>query len=435
MNILKRHINEQLRAWRNEKKNECLLIMGARQIGKTFAVREFGRNNYKHFIEINFEQSPEMKEIFNGDLSTDELVKKISLYILGVSFEEGQTLLLLDEIQACPQARTSLKFWAVDNRYDVIATGSLLGLNYKEVSSYPVGYERQLTMHALDFEEFLWAKGISSAITADLESHITSGLPVELSVHQKMMTLLREYMIVGGMPAVVNTLIETNNYSKVHEEQQKIIGSYLNDIAKYAPTADKPKARNCFLSLPRQLSKENTKFQYSVVEPRATSRKYGNSLDWLRDANILTYCHNVSTPKFPIVAYEKPEQFRAYANDIGLAIAMFGFEMKAAIFNDTLVGDSKGGIYENLIADILLKKNIPLRYYCREDSSVEIEFLIERDSAVIPIEVKSKRGKTMSLDSMLKHDEIKIGYKFTVGNVGLDGKKLTLPLYLAYFIL
>jgi len=407
--------------------------MGARQIGKTFVVREFGKNNYKHFVEINFEQNPEMKDIFNGALSADELTKKISLYMPNARFEEGHTLLLLDEIQACPQARTSLKFWALDNRYDVIATSSLLGLNYKDVSSYPVGYERQLNMHALDFEEFLWAKGITPTLIEDLKGHISSGLPIESSIHQKMMSLLREYMIVGGMPAVVNTLIETNSYSNVHEEQTKIIGSYLNDIAKHAPTADKPKARNCFLSLPRQLAKENTKFQYSVVEARGTARKYGNSLDWLRDANIITYCHNVSTPKFPIVAYEKQEQFRAYANDIGLIIAMFGYETKAAIVNDSLAGDSKGGIYENLVADILLKKNIPLRYYCREDSSVEIEFLIERQSAIVPIEVKAKRGKSMSLDSLLKHDDIPQGFKFTAGNVGIEGKKITLPLYLAYY--
>lgn len=432
--MLTRTITQKILEWRKTKRNECLLIMGARQIGKTYVVEDIGKKYYKHFVEINFEQNPEIKSAFDGDLSVDALISKISLYMPNVVFKEGETLILLDEIQSCPQARTSLKFWALDNRFDVIATGSLLGLNYKEVSSYPVGYERRIVMHSLDFEEYLWAKGINSNVIDMLKKYARGEEPVETSIHEKMMSLLREYMIVGGMPAVVNKMLETNNYSAVHEEQQMIIGAYLNDIAKYAPTADKPKARNCYLSLPRQLSKVNTKFMYSEVEAKGTARKYGNSLDWLRDANIMTYCNNLSTPRFPIEAYVKSVQFRAYANDIGLLVSMFGFEIKKAIYEDTLTGDSKGGIYEDLVADFLLKKNIPLRYYCREDSSVEIEFVIERDAAVIPIEVKAKRGKSMSLDTILKHEEIPYGYKFTAGNVGREGKKITMPLYLAPFV-
>lgn len=435
INMLERSITQKILEWRKTKRNECLLIMGARQIGKTYIVENIGRNHYKYFVEINFEQNPEIKSVFEGDLTIDVLISKISLYMPQAVFSEGETLVLLDEIQACPQARTSLKFWAIDNRFDVIATGSLLGLNYKEVLSYPVGYERRMVMHSLDFEEYLWAKGISGNVIDMLKRYAIGGDSVETSVHKKMMALMREYMIVGGMPAVVNKMLETNNYSIVHEEQQKIVGAYLNDIAKYAPTSDKPKARNCYLSLPRQLAKANTKFMYSEVETRGTARKYGNSLDWLRDANILTYCNNISTPRFPIEAYVKPEQFRAYANDIGLLVSMFGFEIKKAIYEDTLTGDSKGGIYENLVADFLLKKNIPLRYYCREDSSVEIEFVIEKDAAVIPIEVKAKRGKSLSLDALLKHDDIPYGYKFTSGNVGREGKKITMPLYLAPFVL
>ena len=391
-------------------------------------------DKYKCFIEINFEERPELKNIFDGNLDVNNLIRKISLHLENVSFTPGETLIFLDEIQSCPQARTSLKFWAEDARFDVIASGSLLGINYKEVSSFPVGYERQVEMHSLDFEEFLWARGVPDEIIVDLKKHFDERLPVEKTVNDKMESFMREFMVIGGMPAVVNVFLETNNYGEVHKMQMMILDAYLNDIAKYAPTKDKPKARNCYLSIPRQLSKENTKFVYGLVEKGGTARKYANSLDWLRDSNIVRYCYNVVPPTFPLVAYVRQEQFRIYANDIGLLVAMFGFEMKAAIVNDTLVGAIKGGIYENLIADFLLKKNIPLFYFKRDDSSSEIEFLLEKESSVVPIEVKSNKGSTSSLDSLLKKEDVKIGYKIMNCNLGKNEKKITMPHYMAMFL-
>ena len=432
--MLKRKFYSFLTEWKHSKKNECLLVKGARQIGKTFIIRQFGMNNYKNFIEINFEESPELRTAFDGNLGVDELIRKISLIMENVVFQPEETLLFLDEIQACPQARTSLKFWAQDGRFDVIASGSLLGINYKEVSSFPVGYERQVEMHSLDFEEFLWARGIRGDIIADLKKHFDEYIPVENAINEKMQKLVREFMVIGGMPAVVNAFLETNNYNEVHKTQKMILDAYLNDIAKYAPTKDKPKARNCYLSIPRQLSKENTKFLYGIVENGGTARKYANSLDWLRDSNIVRYCYNVVPPSFPLAAYVRQEQFRIYANDIGLLIAMYGYEMKAAIVNDTLKGAVKGGIYENLIADFLLKKNIPLYYFKRDDSSSEIEFLLEKEGSVVPIEVKSHKGSTSSLDSILKKDETKFGYKIMDCNIGRVEKKITIPHYMAMFL-
>lgn len=432
--MLKRKITSRLLEWKNTKDKECLLVKGARQIGKTYIIEDFGRNNYKHFIPINFEQDPEMKTIFDGNLSVPELIKRITLFIPDAEFVPHETLLFLDEIQSCPQARTSLKFWAIDNQYDVIATGSLLGINYKDISSYPVGYERQIDMHSLDFEEFLWALGIKENLIDDLRENFVSGKPVDSVINDKMMSYLREYMAVGGMPAVVNKYIETNNFNLVHAEQTKILADYMNDIAKYAPAADKPKARNCYLSIPSQLAKENTKFQYSVVEKKGTARKFVNSLDWLRDANLIAFCHNVSVVEFPLAAYVKPEQFRIYVNDIGLLVAMYGFEMKRAVVENTLDTYAKGGIYENLMADFLLKKDIPLYYYCKENNSVEIEFLMEHNAKPVPIEVKSKRGATASLNIVLGKPNIEMGYKFGASNVGIDGKKKTLPLYMAMFL-
>lgn len=432
--MLKRKFYLFLEEWKKSKKNECLLVKGARQIGKSFIIRQFGLENYKNFIEMNFEERPELTTIFEGNLSVDELTQKISLFLNSVSFVPGETLIFLDEIQSCPQARTSLKFWAQDGRFDVIASGSLLGINYREVSSFPVGYERQVEMHSLDFEEFLWARGISDEIIANLKKHFDEKLPVEKAVNDKMEKLLREFMVIGGMPAVVNSFLETNNYGEVHKTQMMILDAYLNDIAKYAPAKDKPKARNCYLSIPRQLSKENTKFLYGIVENGGTARKYTNSLDWLRNSNIVRYCYNVVPPSFPLTAYVRQEQFRIYANDIGLLVAMYGFEMKAALINDTLTGPVKGGIYENLIADFLLKKNIPLFYFKRDDSSSEIEFLLEKESSVVPIEVKSHKGSTSSLDTILKKDEVKYGYKIMNSNLCKSGIKITIPHYMTMFL-
>ena len=432
--MLRRKFYSLLTEWKNSKKNECLLVKGARQIGKTFIIRVFGREQYEHFIEINFEESPELKSAFEGNLNVDELIRKISLFIENTVFVPGKTLLFFDEIQSCPEARTSLKFWAEDGRFDVIASGSLLGINYREVSSFPVGYERQVEMHSLDFEEFLWARGISLDLISDLKKHFDACSPVEGAVNEKMERLVREFMAVGGMPAVVNAFLGTNNYNDVHKTQMMILDAYLNDIAKYAPAKDKPKARNCYLSISRQLAKENTKFQYGIVENGGTARKYANSLDWLRDSNIVRYCFNVVPPSFPLAAYVRQEQFRIYANDIGLLVAMYGFEMKASVVNDTLKGPVKGGIYENLIADFLLKKGNPLFYFKRDDSGSEVEFLLERESSVVPIEVKSHKGTTSSLDSLLKKDDVQFGYKIMNCNLGREGKKITMPHYMAMFL-
>ena len=432
--MLKRKFTDYLKQWKATKKNECLLVCGARQIGKTFIVEDFARNNYESFVELNFEQFPALKSAFDGELTVTEMIKRISVYIPTARFVPHKTLIFLDEIQSCPQARTSLKFWAIDNSYDVIASGSLLGVNYNAVSSFPVGYERQVNMYSLDFEEYLWAVGISQDVIETLREHFLNRTKIDDSTHQKMMEYLREYMVVGGMPAVVNQFVAEHNFGIVHQEQEKIISAYLNDIAKYAEPTDRAKARSCFLSVPRQLAKDNTKFQYSVVEKNGTARKFGNALDWLRDAGIVAYCYNLSTLQFPLPAYVRDDQFRIYMSDIGLLVAMYGFEMKATLFEDTLTGPAKGGIYENLIADILHKKKIPLFFYKKDDSSVEIEFVVTSNGAPLPLEVKAKNGRTQSLNTVLTWNGIKEGYKFGTCNIGVDDKKVTMPLYMAMFL-
>ncbi|MDE6211184.1 MAG: DUF4143 domain-containing protein, partial [Clostridia bacterium] len=296
-----------------------------------------------------------------------------------------------------------------------------------------VGYERQVEMHALDFEEFLWAIGVGEDTVTYIKTFFDKKEKVPYEVNEQMLAYMREYMVVGGMPEVVNTFISTKHYGEVYNVQQKIMSAYLEDIAKYASTTDKPKARNCFLSIPRQLAKENKKFQFSVVESGGRARKYENSLEWLRDANLISFCYNVSTPQFPLVAYERQDQFKIYLNDIGLLVSMYGFEMKQAILSNALKGAMKGGIYENLIADIMIKKGLQLNYYKSDSSEQEIEFLITQNSDVLPVEVKAGNGASISLNKFLQEIKPPLGYKFISGNVGVVENKVTMPLYMAMF--
>ena len=432
--MLKRKIYQTLLDWKNTKRNECLLIKGARQVGKSFIIREFGRENYKSFIELNFYQHPEFISIFDGDLTPDEIYKRISLQLLGVNFIEGETLIFLDEIQHCPNARTAIKFLAQDNRYDVISSGSLLGLHYKEIVSIPVGYEKQIDMYALDFEEFLWAYGYDDIAIKNLKEYFLSKEKIPHAIHDKFQQIVREYLVVGGMPDVVNVFFETQNFQAVHQKQIDILREYEEDIKKYAKTTDRQKIKDCYYSIPRQLAKEYTKFQYSTVSPRSTAKKYENALEWLDDAGMIRCVYNVSTPQLPLRAYEKQNEFKVYATDIGLTTALFGFETQAALVQDILKGPAKGGIYENLIFDMLIKRGADLHYIKKENSTQEIEFLMEENCSIIPIEVKSKKGETHSLNEFLKEWNPPYSYKLTSTNFGEVENKITLPHYMAMFI-
>ena len=432
--MLKRKIMVTLTEWKNKKNKGCLLIKGARQVGKTFIVREFAKQNYDNFIELNFFLEPKHKEIFNGSLEMNEIIKRLTLQIPTAKFVEGKTLLLLDEIQECGEARTALKFIAEDNRFDCIASGSMLGVAYKNTASIPVGYETQLEMHSMDFEEFLWAIGFDATPIGYLKEYFDKKEKVPTAINDSYLEKLREYAVVGGMPAVVKKYIETKNFGEVHAEQEKIIASYLDDIAKYASAAEKPKARACYLSIPTQLAKENKKFQFSIVEKGGTSRKFDSSLEWLRDAGLIKFCNNVATPTFPLPAYNQTGYFKIYLTDIGILNAMFGFDMKAEVFNNTLKGPAKGGIYENLIADILLKKNLPLNYYKPGENKQKIEFLLSKSGSIIPLEVKASNSSTNSLNEFIKEFQPPYALKLITGNVGESETKLTLPLYMAMFL-
>lgn len=431
---------EYLLNWKNTKENECLIVKGARQVGKTYIIREFGKT-YKNFVEINFLFNKSLTEAFDRDLSVDEILMSLSSKIKDVKFIPHETLIFFDEIQVCPEARTSLKSFAIDKRFDVIASGSLLGLSYgqdseidEKISSIAVGYEKEIKMLPMDFEEFLWAIGIDTKLLDTLKRYKDGKEKIPNTINDSMNDYLRQYIVVGGMPAVVDKFVNTKNYSIVYDEQIKILNAYQDDVMKHATNTEKNKIKNCFNSLPRQLAKENKKFQYSEIEKKSTAKKYKNSILWLNDVGIINLCYNVSNPEYPLIAYEREDYFKAYVNDIGLLTAMYGYDMKAAILEKKLIGAMKGGIYENLISNMLVSNNYSLHFYKPKENDQEIEFLISKEANIIPIEVKSKNGRTESLNSYINNYKPKMTYKFIDGNAGNDDNKIVLPHYMAMYI-
>jgi len=443
--MLKRKAYLELLKWKNQRKEyqlkKCLLIKGARQVGKSFIVKEFGQREYESFISIDFFRQKDLKTIFEGELTPDEIYKKMTANIPGIKLVPGKTLIFLDEIQCCGNARTALKYLSEDMRFDVIASGSLLGLSYgqdddddvEEPASLPVGYETQLTMYSLDFEEFLWAYGYNSNSILSLKDYMGSEKQIPESVHNKFEELFREFMVVGGMPEVVADFVKNKDFNRVMEIQKNIISLYQDDISKHAKGKEKQLVRMCYDSVPKQLAKELKKFQYSVVEKGQTRRKFSGSIKWLIDSCLVNACYNISEPYIPLMANEKTEQFKLYVNDTGLLTCMYGFETKRGILNNTLVGNAKGGIYENIISECLIKNGYSLHYY-KPDDNHELEFLIEKDGGVIPIEVKSGNTASVSLNNFIKDFSPIKAYKLISNRNGISGIKETLPHYFIIFI-
>lgn len=439
---LRRKLYDRLVRWKHEKRGECLLVNGARQVGKTYIIERFGKAEYASYVCLNFLRNPDYRAIFEGSLDPDEIYRQMSLFVSDFRIVPGDTMVFLDEIQACKKARTALKFLAIDGRCDVIASGSLLGIHYRDEDdrtpddevSIPVGYEREVQMHSLDFEEYLWARGVGDEAIAALREHAQEARPLPDAVLARYQGLLREYLVVGGMPEVVKAFLTTHSYQGSFEEQEKILRAYEDDVDKYAPNADKPKIMRIYRSLPRQLAKEYTKFQYAKVERGGSARKYGNAIDWLIDAGLVCEVRNVSLPELPLAAYELPEEFKIYVSDIGLLTHLFGSETQASLARNVLRGPAKGGIYENLVFDMLHKRGLPLRYYKRPDNTQEIEFLLERDAGVVPVEVKASRGATVSLNRFIERFEPQAAYKLIDGNIGRADGKVTLPQFMAMFL-
>lgn len=443
--MLERKIYSRLIDWKKKRKEDklkkCLIVKGARQVGKSYIIKKFGENEYDSFIEINFYEHPELKSIFDGEITSEAIYKRISLNIPNTKLVPGNTLIFLDEIQRCGNARTAIKFLAEDFRFDVISSGSLLGLSYgmdadKEVDaveSVPVGYEESLTMYSLDLEEFLWANGYSKESIQTMKKYLGSEEQIHESVHQKYEELFREFMVVGGMPEVVADFAIHKDFNRVLDIQNSIIDEYKDDISKHAKGKEKQYVRMCYDAIPKQLAKELKKFQYSTVEKGQTRRKFGGSVQWLIDSSMVNPCYNISEPFIPLMANAKDEQFKLYINDTGLLTCLYGFETKRAIINNTIKGNARGGLYENVIAECLVKQGYKLYYY-KPDDNHELEFLIEKEGSVIPIEVKAGNTASVSLNNFIADFTPNIAYKLISNRNGIVGVKETIPHYMVMFI-
>lgn len=387
---------------------------------------------------MNFFENPDYCSVFEGSLEIDNITMLLSA-LLGSEavFEPGNTILVLDEIQECPDARTALKFFRLDGRYDVIGTGSLLGVRGygKEPKSIPVGYETTIDMSPLDFEEFLWANGISEVVIDSLRKNIRGVTPVPAALHKKMRQLLLQYTVVGGMPDVVQTFVDTKRLDEVLNMQRDIVRSYEDDMIKYANQKDKSHILECFQSIPKQLSKENKKFQYSVVKKGSTASKYAGSLQWIEDAGIISRCYNLTATELPLDGNAQDDVFKVYMRDCGLFISMLEDGTQFDVLQGNLAR-YKGAIFENLIADMFTKMGRKL-YYFHKNSGLEVDFVIRYKGECTLVEVKASSGNTKSTKTILAHPEkyhVNSAIKLGDYNVGRSGEILTLPLYMAFLL-
>ena len=436
--MLKRKMEQILDNWKKTANHKPLIVKGCRQCGKTYSVVDFAKKNYKNVVYLNFYENPDYASVFSGALNVDTIIMLLSA-LLGdeAVFEAGQTILILDEIQDCPDARTALKFFRMDGRFDVIGTGSLLGVKGygKEPKSIPVGSETVVDMYPLDFEEFLWANGISDSVIDMLRKSLESETPVPEALHNRMRQLLLQYTVVGGMPDAVQTFVDTKQINDVLRIQRDIVRSYEDDMVKYAEKKDKSHIRECFQSIPRQLSKENKKFQYSVVKKGATASKYAGSLQWIEDAGIISRCRNLSITELPLDGNAQEDVFKVYMKDCGLFASMLEDGTQYDILQGNLFG-YKGAIFENLIADIFAKMGRKL-YYFHKDSGLEVDFVMRYKGECTLVEVKAATGNTKSTRTILGHPEkyhVHSAIKLGDYNVGRFESVLTLPLYLAFLL-
>lgn len=442
--MLKRKIESVLKKWKDSEHKKPLVIKGIRQCGKTYIVQKFAKENYESVVYLNFILEPDKKSAFAGNIDVDTIILNLSALIPDSRFVNGKTCIILDEIQECREARTALKSFQIDGRFDIIATGSLLGVRGYGKSekkaesgqdSVPVGYETVIEMHPLDFEEFLWANGINVKVIDTVKSCFKKESVVPEGVHKVMMELLYRYVIVGGLPEVVNMFLETKNIELTYQMQRNLIAGYKEDMVKYADNADKARIRECFESIPKQLAKDNKKFQYSVVRKRGRSSQYISSIQWLEDAGLVKRCYNTQITELPLEGNSIKECFKLYTTDIGILVAMLDYGTQADILKGNLLG-YKGAIFENLMADFLCKSGQKL-YYFQKDSGLELDFLVRYKGECVAVEVKAKSGKAKSLRTVLKNKDIyHISNAIKLGkyNVGRESEVLTIPLYMGLLV-
>ena len=434
---LKRKIDAFLVEWKANPDRKPLIVKGPRQVGKTESIKRFGNMNYQSVITINFVEEPKYKMITADGYKAEEIIKNISRIDPSKRFIEGETLIFFDELQEFPNIATALKFFKIDGRFDVICSGSMLGINYRKIESNSVGYKSDYEMFSLDFEEFLWAKGYDEDFVEDMLEHmceLTAFNEVEMSVCSESFL---DYCILGGMPAVVREFIVKGTFEGSLEVQRQLIADYKEDIRKYAEGMDQTRILNVFQHIPIQLAKDNKKFQISKVASGARFRDYRGCIEWLDDAGMVNICYCLNFPELPLQGNYDDTKYKIYFADSGLLVAMLDEEAQEDLRTNKNLGVYKGALYENVVGEALVKAGYKLYYYKRDDSSLEQDFFVRTASTLIPVEVKAKNGTAKSMRTLIsseKYTDIHCGIKFTGGNVGYRDGIYTFPYFCAFLL-
>lgn len=433
---LKRKIDDFLMGWKNNSDKKPLIIRGPRQVGKTESVRKFANENYRRVVEINFIEEPKYKIITESGYSTNEIIKSISLLDNSKKFVPNETLIFFDEIQDFPEIATALKFFCMDGRFDVICSGSMLGINYNRIESNSVGYKADYTMYSMDFEEFLWTKGYDSASDEILE-HMNLLKPfstVEMNVYN---SLFLDYCILGGMPAVVRQYIEKGTFEGILDIQRQLLKDYQEDIKKYADGVDKTRILNIFRHIPVQLAKENKKFQISKVASGARFKDYRGCIEWLDEAGLINICYCMQVPELPLGGNYDDTKYKIYFKDTGLLIAMLDEEAQDDLRINKNMNVYKGGLYESIVGEALVKSGCKLYYYKKENSTLEEDFFLRTKTKLIPVEVKAANNKSKSLSTLIeseKYSEISYGIKLCNRNIGFENNIYTFPHFCTFLL-
>lgn len=437
MDRLTRKIDYYLIEWKKNKDRLPLIIKGARQIGKTEAIRHFAKSTYKSIVEINFALQKQYKSIFDNGFEVDTILRNISLYDPNLSFPENETLIFFDEMQDCPNCATCLKSFKEDGRYDVICSGSLMGINYKEIESNSVGYKEDYEMHSLDFEEFLWAKGYKPDIIEELYQKMLYVTPLTKTEYDVMLDNFREYMVIGGMPALVFRFITQKNYSGILKMQRQLLQDYEEDITKYAEGFDKARVLDVYRKIPVFLGKDNKKFQISKVRTGARNREYIGVVEWLSNAGIINICHCMNLPELPLKRNYDPDCYKIYYADTGLLIGALDDEVQDDLRANRNFNTYKGALYENMVGETLVKQGYDLYFYRNGRGTVEMDFFVRDAKSLVPVEVKANDSSTPSFNNLINKDEyidINYGIKFANKNIEYNGKFYTFPYFLAFLL-
>lgn len=437
MPLLKRKIDDFLLQWKNTPDRLPLIVKGARQIGKTASIEQFAKSNYKSVVEINFVLQKQYRGIFDDSFEVDKIIRNISLINPEFEFIPHETLLFFDELQACVNCATSLKAFRLDGRYDVICSGSLMGINYNEIESNSVGSKEDYEMHSMDFEEFLWAKGYKPEQIEEMYQCMLSVTPLSNVTLDVMFENFREYMVLGGMPAIVNSFVTNKNFSGTLKMQRQILLDYEEDITKYAGGLDKAKILSVYRKIPTFLGKDNKKFQISKIEKGARSREYVGTIDWLDNAGIINICYCMEQPELPLKGNYDPSNFKVYFRDSGLLIGSLDDEAQEDLRFNKNFNTYKGAIYENIVGDMLVKQGCQLYFYKNERGTLEMDFFMRDADSLVPVEVKANDGATISLNKLIeseKYSDIKYGIKLGYKNIGFNGKFYTFPYFLTFLL-